>query len=114
MAGVSHEWKNEEMQQSADTFAIVTTEANELMQFVHNEKKRMPTILPEHLAIEWIQPGLSKERIKEIAAYQLPTEEMTAWTIDKNFLNKPGDPTEEFIYEDYPDIYTYLNGRRKI
>ncbi|MDP9230546.1 MAG: SOS response-associated peptidase [Bacteroidota bacterium] len=38
MAGVSHEWKNEEMQQSADTFAIVTTEANELMQFVHNEK----------------------------------------------------------------------------
>ncbi|MDP9230545.1 MAG: hypothetical protein M3O67_07725 [Bacteroidota bacterium] len=57
---------------------------------------------------------MSKERIKEIAAYQLPTEEMTAWTIDKNFLNKPGDPTEEFIYEDYPDIYTYLNGRRKI
>lgn len=112
MAGVSREWENTEMQQSADTFAIVTTEANELMQFVHNEKKRMPTILPEHLAKEWIQPGLSKERIKEIASYHYPSEEMTAWTIEKNFLTKTGDPAEEFIYTDYPDIYTYLNERR--
>jgi len=109
MAGVSREWENLEMQQSADTFAIVTTEANELMQFVHNNKKRMPTILPEELAIEWIKPGLSKERIQEIAGYQYPAKDMEAWTIKKDFLTNWSDPTEEFIYEDYPNIYDFLN-----
>jgi putative SOS response-associated peptidase YedK len=108
MAGVLREWENVERQQSADTFAIVTTEANEMMQIIHNKKQlanpledpdpRMPTILPEELAYEWLFGDLSKERIKEIASYQYPSDQMTAWPVDKYF-DRIADPAKEVYYE---------------
>lgn len=97
MAGVSRVWTNHSRGQSADTFAIVTARANELMHEIHNAQHRMPTILPEELAFEWIQDGLSEQRIKEIASYQLPSDKMMAWTIAKDFLKK-ADPTEPYHY----------------
>lgn len=97
MAGVCREWTNQSRDQSAPTFAIVTTKANELMKKIHNKRERMPTILPEALAFEWIQEGLSEERIKEIAAYQLPSEMMEAWTVDKYFIKSP-TPDKEVEY----------------
>ncbi|MEQ1798985.1 MAG: SOS response-associated peptidase family protein [Lacibacter sp.] len=104
MAAVSREWENIDMQQSAETFAIVTTEANELMQKVHNSKKRMPVILPEELAFEWIQPGLTEQRIKELAAYQIKAEDMIAWPVAKNFLDTEEDPATEFMYDQLPAL----------
>ncbi|MDX2046755.1 MAG: SOS response-associated peptidase family protein [Chitinophagaceae bacterium] len=99
MAGVSRVWTNHLRGQSADTFAIVTAPANEMMHEIHNAQHRMPTILPEELAFEWIQDGLSEKRIMEIASYQLPADKMKAWTIAKDFLKKP-DPAS---YYDYPE-----------
>lgn len=106
MAGVSRVWTNHLRDQSADTFAIVTTAANELMHEIHNAQHRMPTILPEDLAFEWIQAGLSEERIKEIASYQLPSDKMEAWTIAKDFLYK-ADPTQPYHY---PESLNLPNG----
>ncbi|MEP7375891.1 MAG: SOS response-associated peptidase family protein [Chitinophagaceae bacterium] len=97
MAAVSRVWTNHLMSQSADTFAIVTAPANEMMHEIHNAQHRMPTILPEDLAFEWIQEGLSEKRIQEIASYQLPGEKMEAWTIAKDFLKQP-EPTEPYHY----------------
>lgn len=99
MAGVSRVWTNHLREQSADTFAIVTAPANELMHEIHNTQHRMPTILPEELAFEWIQDGLSEKRIMEIASFQYPTEKMQAWTIAKDFLKKD-NPIE---YYEYPE-----------
>jgi putative SOS response-associated peptidase YedK len=105
MLGVSREWENVSRQQSADTFAVVTRSGigNTIMEQVHNTKQRMPTIVPETLAVEWLQPGLSKERIMQIASYQMPSHEMTAWTIAKDFLKLP-DPVAEVKYDHVPDI----------
>lgn len=97
MAGVSREWTNHLRGQSADTAAIVTAPANEKLHEIHNAQHRMPTILPEELAFEWIQDGLSEKRIKEIASYQLPSDKIKAWTISKDFLKKK-EPTEPFEY----------------
>jgi putative SOS response-associated peptidase YedK len=97
IAGVSRQWNN------MDTFAIVTTQANELMQVVHNSKRRMPTILPAELAEEWICPGLSEKRILEIASYQFPADKMVAWPVDKKFIEKE-DPTTQFEYENLPAL----------
>ena len=97
MAGVSRVWTNHNRGESADTFAIVTTAANEMMHEIHNAQHRMPTILPDDLAFEWIQEGLSETRIKEIASYQLPSHLMEAWTIAKDFLKKP-EPAEPYHY----------------
>lgn len=110
MAGVLREWENVERQQSADTFAIVTTSAigHGLMDKIHNRElvldpladpdPRMPTILTEELAYEWIFGDLDEKRIKEIASYQFPDDKMYAWTVAKDF-DRSDDPTKEIIYE---------------
>ncbi len=103
MAGIYQTWTDKETGETMDTFAIVTTQANELMQQVHNVKKRMPTILPKHLAEEWISDGLSENRIKEIASYQYPSNEMKAYTIQKKFRTSE-NPTEKYIYQELPEI----------
>lgn len=102
MAGVYRHWQNIDRQESADTFAIVTTEANSLMQQIHTTKKRMPVILPESLAFEWMQNGLSKQRITELATYQYNSSEMIAWPAAKNFLTLEENASKEFNYEHLP------------
>jgi putative SOS response-associated peptidase YedK len=101
LAGIWQPWTDKETGETIDTFSIVTTKANDLMEQVHNVKKRMPTILPEDLAVEWIKDGLTQERITQIASFQYDSEEMSAWSIKKDFKLQP-DPTEEFEYEELP------------
>jgi putative SOS response-associated peptidase YedK len=109
MAGIWNGWKDKSTEgggEYIESFAIVTTEANEIMSEIHNSKLRMPTILPEDLASEWIKPGLSEQRIKEIASYQVPSREMNAHTIRKDFQNAL-DPMEAFEYEGLEPIKEY-------
>ncbi|MES1214041.1 MAG: SOS response-associated peptidase family protein [Bacteroidota bacterium] len=103
MAGVSRIWTNQSRGQSADTFAIVTTEANELMKKVHNAKKRMPVIMPVDIATKWIGEGLSEKEITELANYQFDANEMVAWPVAKNFISKE-NPEEEYKYENLPEL----------
>lgn len=44
IAGIFSDWTNEEAQ-TFRTFAILTTEANEMMKYIHNSKFRMPVII---------------------------------------------------------------------
>lgn len=46
------------------TYAIITTAANELMELVHNKKKRMPLIIEPGKAMKWLDADLSEEEIK--------------------------------------------------
>ena len=103
MAGIWQPWTDKETGETMDTFAIITTKANSLMEAVHNKKKRQPTILPEELAYEWIMDDLSEERIKELASYQLPAEAMSAHTIAKEFKILE-DPCTEYEYEELPPL----------
>jgi len=103
LAGIWQPWTDKETGETIDTFAIVTTKANELMVAVHNTKKRMPNILPEDLAYEWIMDDLTEERIKELAAYQLTSEGLAVHPIAKDFKTAL-DPTAEFDYEDLPAL----------
>lgn len=108
MAGIWQPWTDQDTGETFDTFAIVTTKANDLMEQVHNTKKRMPTILTEDLAWQWIQPGLSEEQILSIASYQFDSEEMTAHSIAKDFREQfkinDTDPILEFEYEELPPL----------
>ena len=103
MAGIYNSYTNENTGVVLNSFAIVTTQANELMELVHNKKKRMPTILNEDLAHEWIFGDLTEKRIKEIASYKLPSENMFAHTIAKDFKTAL-DPCAPFEYEDLPEL----------
>jgi len=103
MAGIYNTYQNEDTGVVLNSFAIVTTAANELMEVIHNSKKRMPTILPEDLAWRWIMEDLTEPEIQKIASYQLPSEEMYVYTIRKDFKTAP-DPLEPFDYEELPPL----------
>jgi len=103
MAGIWQPWTDKTTGEYVETFAIVTTAANELMQQVHNSKKRMPTILNEDLAYEWLFGNPDEARIKEIAMTQFPAEEMEAYPIAKDF-REALKPTEKFIYNELPEL----------
>lgn len=102
-AGIWQPWTDKETGETIDTCALVTTKANTLMEQIHNSKKRMPTILTDELAGEWISDGLSEKRIAEIATFQYPAELMEAWPIHKEFKTAR-DPTEVFEYTDLPAL----------
>ncbi len=103
LAGIWQPWTDRVTGEYVETFAIVTTAANELMEVVHNSKKRMPTILPEPLAYEWLFGDLTEEQISALAQTKFPAEEMQACTIAKDFREKL-NPTEPYMYEDVAAI----------
>lgn len=103
IAAVWQPWTDRESGEHLITFALVTTKANALMARVHNKRKRMPVILTDDLAQEWMDRSLEEHRIKEIATFQFPSEQMEAYTIRKDFRERL-DPKEPFDYENLPPI----------
>lgn len=103
MAGIWTPWTDKETGEYVESFAIVTTRANALMQQVHNSKMRMPCILNEDLAYEWLFGKLDEKRVIEIAGSQYPASEMFAHPIAKDFtiaLN----PQQPFEYAELPPL----------
>ncbi|MFN6037991.1 MAG: SOS response-associated peptidase [Bacteroidota bacterium] len=54
LAGLYAEWTDKNTGEIRTTYTIVTTEANELMEKIHNHKKRMPVVLTEENEGDWI------------------------------------------------------------
>lgn len=110
MAGVYKPWTDVATGEHVDTCAIVTTTAkgNRVMEWVHNSKERMPTILNEDLAYEWMFGNLSEERITELATTQLSWKGIQAYPIDKKFRESI-EPTKMFIYgNEVPSLEKHL------
>ncbi len=103
MAGIYQPWTDKETGETMDTFSIVTTKANALMEQIHNKKKRMPTILNEVQASAWLQANLSEAKIMELASSKYDASCMSAYTIDKNFRTS-SDPLEQFEYPELTEI----------
>lgn len=54
LAGIYSIWMNPKTKQYEPSFSIITTAANELMEEIHNTKKRMPLILREEDEEKWV------------------------------------------------------------
>lgn len=104
MAGIYQPWTDKETGETIDTFSIVTTKANSLVEQIHNKKKRMPTILNEVQASEWLQPNLSESKIIELASSAYDPLGMSAYTLEKGFRTSI-DPLEQFEYPDLPRLF---------
>lgn len=104
MAGIYQPWTDKETGEQVDTVAIVTTRANHLMERVHNSKKRMPVILNEDLAYEWLlEDHLDEKKITELGTVQFPSEKMRAYPIAKNFRDNL-EPMKEVSYPQLPGL----------
>ncbi len=88
-----------------NTFSIITTPANPLMERIHNVKKRMPLILKREDEGKWIDPHLKKEEIQKLI---MPYDEadMTAYTISKKANSTANNRNVPEIIEkfEYPEL----------
>lgn len=103
MAGIWQTWTDKSTGEMINCFAIITTVANTLMSLVHNKKQRMPVILTEDLAYDWVLGDLSEQQIQEIATFQLSPDDMFAETISKDF-KLAENPLEPFCYMELPPL----------
>jgi putative SOS response-associated peptidase YedK len=103
LAGIWTPWTDKITGEYVESFSVVTTKANSLMEQVHNSKKRMPTILDDDLAYEWIFGKLDQKRITELATYQFPAEKMEAYTIAKDFKDSINS-LQKVDYKDIPPV----------
>jgi len=99
MPGLYNEWLDPETTQFVNTVAIGITKANDLMKQIHNTKLRMPTILTEDLAWEWLMEKPGEERLTEIARTQIPSRLLVYCTIDPDYRK-----ALEAIPKDFSDL----------
>lgn len=105
LAGIYTPWKDESTGEYVETCSIVTTAANPLMEQIHNSRKRMPTLLTDELAWDWLFGDLDESQINAIGRFQFPAAEMESYTISKDF-REASDPTEKVDFADLPALET--------
>ncbi len=89
LAGLWEYWRPEQGE-PLESFTILTTDPNELMEPVHN---RMPVILEPRDYDRWLEPG-DPARPPVDLLRPLPAEKMTAWRISERVGNvRNNDPS---------------------
>lgn len=58
-AGLYNTWTEPSTGQEFNTYTMLTTQANEVMQYVHNHKKRMPILLNKNDEASWLDHSVS-------------------------------------------------------
>jgi putative SOS response-associated peptidase YedK len=82
MAGLWETWKDKTDGMPLETFAIITTDPNELMEPLHD---RMPVILPRAAYDRWLGPADPSR--PPIDLLRPSSEEMVAWKVGKEVGN---------------------------
>ena len=103
LAGIWNPWTDADTGEHVESCAIITTGANLVMEQIHNSKKRMPTMLNDDLAFEWLFQPMDEKKVSEVARWQIPWEDLSYYTLAKDFLNST-DPLKEFYYPDLPPL----------
>ncbi len=73
-----------------DTFSVVTTRANELMEEIHNTKKRMPVILPPAAEKIWLREGVPADALAELMK-PVASDMLEAHTVSPLITNNRAD-----------------------
>lgn len=90
-AGLYSYWRNPSDGRTTKSFSIITTEANELLSVVHNEKRRMPAILSPDEHRRWLDPELRRPAVESLlAAKEVPG--LTAHTVSRSVSTRNADP----------------------
>lgn len=89
-AGISENWTNRQTGEIVNTVSIVTRNADEFMERIHNTKKRMPVILNCDTENEWINDNLSKNEL--VTLMEMPAPPLQAHQIDKKLITGKIDP----------------------
>ncbi len=107
LAGLWDNWLNRDTGEIIKSFTIVTTKANELLSKIHNNPKlkepRMPFLLTDDLANEWLTPNENKDDITNLIQ-PYPSNELAAHTVrrlrGKEYMGNLKEISDPFEYAD--------------
>jgi putative SOS response-associated peptidase YedK len=105
LAGIWDSWKNPQTRDRMQTFSVITTQANSLLEKIHNTKKRMPVILPREQERLWLQDGQDRNSLQSMLR-PYNADEMEAYPVSR-MVNKLGFNTtnpEVIKREEYPEL----------
>lgn len=91
LAGLWDKWEKEG--EDLNTFTIITTDANSLMEEIHD---RMPVILNRKDSFKWLDPELKDSAELKDMLVPYPSDEMEAYEIS-TFVNSPKNNSIECI-----------------
>ena len=103
LAGIWDRWLNETTGEMRNTFSIITTRANPLLERIHNTRKRMPVMLKQADEKKWLREDLDGPEMDSMLT-PYDDREMQAHTVSKLVSTKRIDKNtpevmKEFRYE---------------
>lgn len=100
LAGIWDTWVDGSSGLSRDTFSIITTRANALMELIHNTRKRMPVILRHEDEKIWLNQDLDREAIKALLN-PYDEKEMEGYTVSKLISSRKANTNVPEVIEKY-------------
>lgn len=100
IAGLWDKWKNKTNDEEIYSYTIITTDANPMMQIIHNKKKRMPAIIPEKYYDKWLSKNITKKETMNILK-PFDENKMNAYTISKIITDKEKNPDVKEVIKPY-------------
>jgi putative SOS response-associated peptidase YedK len=89
LAGIWDTWAVKEGV-TLNTFSVVTTRANSLMEEIHNTKKRMPVILPSAAESIWLRERMAADALETLME-PVGSDMLSAYTISPLITNARAD-----------------------
>jgi len=105
LAGIYSRWVDKDTGEEINSYSVLTTRANVLMEKIHNHKKRMPVILPRAVEGEWLKPDLTREEVLALCQ-PYPEGKLDAHTISRLITSRTENTNVEQITEriNYPEL----------
>jgi putative SOS response-associated peptidase YedK len=97
-AGIWDSWKDKNTGEIYNSYSIITTEANPLLEKIHNTKKRMPVILDPEKEFLWLDENLKPSYIMDLLK-PYDEKEMQAHTINREKILSKNEAYNEEVLE---------------
>jgi putative SOS response-associated peptidase YedK len=97
LAGVYDKWTNKETGEIINTFSVITTKANSLMEEIHNVKKRMPVILDDESEKVWLDSDLPMDKTLSFLK-SFDEKLMYAEEVDRSLFRRNDDLKENTLF----------------
>lgn len=90
LAGLWSAWTDKTTGELRETYTVLTTRANPLLEKIHNSKKRMPVILARAYEKDWLNPLLTPDDVHALCE-PVADSELEAYTISKMITDRRVD-----------------------
>ncbi|WP_051719677.1 SOS response-associated peptidase [Anditalea andensis] len=101
LGGIWEQWSDQSTGRMKRTFSIITTAANDMMDKIHNSKKRMPLILNPETEMDWLSQDLSNTDIS-LLMQPFKAESMAYHTVSRLVTSRKEN-------SDVPEVKEPLN-----